>query len=147
MPKQKKADDKSYRKNPTPKATRRSERTRANVERRKQTRQSRLLKAAERRASQSYTFPLNAVIPVSELSKKAQEDYPSLTDGEGHPIIVPHPYRGMKSKKGSVVFQEAMERRERTAVQIARKQGTRLRLREAKQAGGKKAQNTRKGRA
>lgn len=49
MPKQKKADEKSYRKNPTPKATRRSERTRANVERRKAKHERHLTLATNRR--------------------------------------------------------------------------------------------------
>lgn len=78
----------------------------------------RFASAAARRASEDYTIPMNAMVPITSLPAKARdalsEQYPSDKDEFGKVVMVPDPRRGytVRGRQLSVVLEK---RREQTA--------------------------------
>lgn len=85
-------------------ASRAGTRTAENKARAAETRQRRHNAAENRRSSDSFVIPMEAMIPISELPKGARgrmrEQFPHDTDESGNPIMIPDPKRGTISKKG-----------------------------------------------
>jgi len=100
--------------------------TALNKARAAQSRQNRLQRAAERRRKTTYMVPMDAMIPATELPKKAQAAMEFLVDSHGQPIMVPNPKRGM-SVRGKQCG-DAVTKREIQAEKITRKRETRARL-------------------
>jgi hypothetical protein len=109
------------------KAAGRTARTIANKERKVATRTARLLRAAERREKDTYTVPLDAMVPVSSLPKRAQAKYRSLVENFGNDVMVPDPKRGMRITRGG--SHEILARRKAQAARVSKKRRQRQNFR------------------